>query len=142
MASRARTFDQFADQLQLGRDPEAVRRRIEMLETVLERAIHLPVINRKVGADAILGLIPGVGDVITGLLGSYIVWEAKNAGVSKWTLARMIGNVGVDTAIGAIPFVGDLFDLAFRSNTKNLQLLRRHLDRHHPRTVVLEGQRA
>jgi hypothetical protein len=81
-----------------------------------------------------------VGDVITASMGAWLVWEARNLGMSKFQLVRMAGNVGVDTALGAIPFVGDLFDFVFRSNTRNLRILKRYLDKHHPATMTLEGE--
>ena len=118
--------------LSMGRDPGAVRQRIELIEHVLERSFVIPGINRPVGLDAIAGLVPVVGDVITAALGAYIVWEAHNLGLPKWKLARMMGNVAFDTAIGAIPIAGDLFDFLFRSNTRNLKIVKRHLDKHHP----------
>jgi hypothetical protein len=98
------------------------------------------VINRPIGLDSIVGLIPVVGDVVTASLGAYLVWEARNLGLSKFQLARMAGNVGLDAALGAIPLVGDLFDFAFRSNSRNLRILKRYLDKHHPETGVIEGQ--
>jgi hypothetical protein len=125
---------------QLGRDPAAVRARIETMEALLERLFTVPGLNRGVGLDSILGLIPVVGDLMTAGMGAWLVWEARNLGMSKWQLARMAGNVGVDTALGAIPFVGDIFDFAFRSNSRNLRMIKRHLDRHHPKTAVLEGE--
>src|SRR3546814_5179343 len=73
-------------------------------------------------------------------MSAYVIWEARNLGMSKWHLARMGANTLVDTAIGAIPLVGDLFDFAFRSNTRNLRIVRRHLDRHHPSSAVIEGE--
>jgi Domain of unknown function (DUF4112) len=72
-------------------------------------------------------------------MGAYIVWEARNLGMSKWQLIRMAANVGVDTAIGAVPLVGDVFDLVWRSNSKNLRIIKRHLDKHHPGTRIIEG---
>jgi hypothetical protein len=72
-------------------------------------------------------------------MGAYMVWEARNLGMSKWQLIRMTANVGVDTVLGAIPLVGDAFDLVFRSNSKNLRIIRKHLDKHHPGTRVIEG---
>ncbi len=123
----------------LGNDPASVRQRVEMLERVLERSFTIPVIRRDVGLDAIVGLVPVVGDVVTAAMGGYAVWEARNLGLSKWQLWRMGGNVAFDTAIGFIPFVGDAIDFFFRSNTKNLKILRRHLDKHHPSTGVIEG---
>lgn len=120
------------------RDPAALRKRIETMEFLLERSFTLPGLNRPVGLDAIIGLVPVVGDVITAMMGAYIVWEARNLGMPKWKLWRMIGNIGVDTALGAIPFIGDAFDLLFRSNTRNLKIIKAHLDRHHPGTIVID----
>jgi hypothetical protein len=118
--------------LPLGRDPVAVRRRIEALEQLLERSFVIPGINRPVGLDAIAGLVPVLGDVVTAAMGAYIVWEASNLGMPRWKLWRMAGNVAFDSAVGAIPLVGDVFDFLFRSNTRNLKIVRRHLDKHHP----------
>lgn len=124
--------------LPLGNDPASVRRRVEALEKVLERSFTVPGINRQVGLDAIVGLVPVAGDIVSAGLGLYLVWEARNLGMSRFQLARMMANVGFDTAVGAIPLAGDLFDFAFRSNSRNLRLIRRHLDKHHPHTRVIE----
>jgi hypothetical protein len=118
--------------LPMGRDPLAVRRRIEAMEQLLERSFVIPGINRAIGLDALAGLVPVLGDVITAAMGAYIVWEASNLGMPKWKLWRMAGNIALDTALGAIPIAGDLFDVLFRSNTRNLKIVRRHLDKHHP----------
>ena len=118
--------------LPLGRDPVAVRRRIEAMEALLERSFVIPGINRPVGLDALAGLVPVLGDVVTAAMGAYVVWEASNLGMPRWKLWRMAGNVAFDTAVGAIPLVGDVFDFLFRSNTRNLKIVRRHLDKHHP----------
>lgn len=122
-----------------GSDPAAIRKRIEMMEQVLERSFTLPGINRKVGLDFALGLVPVVGDIITGAMGLYIVWEARNLGMSKFQLMRMAANVGFDSLLGAVPIAGDVFDLFWRSNTRNLKIIRKHLDKHHPGTRVIEG---
>jgi hypothetical protein len=122
-----------------GRDPAAIRKRIEAMERLLEGLFVVPGTNRRVGLDSIIGLVPVVGDLATAAMGGWIVWEARNLGMSKWQLARMAANVGIDTAIGAIPFAGDLFDFLYKSNTKNLRIIRRHLDRHHPSTATIEG---
>ena len=90
--------------------------RISLLAHVLDSAITIPGTNRTIGIDPLLGLIPVVGDAISAALSSYIVWEAKQLGIPRWKLARMIGNIAVDTAIGAVPLVGDFFDLGFKSN--------------------------
>jgi hypothetical protein len=92
-----------------------------------------------VGLDSLVGLIPVVGDLATAAMGAWIVWEARNLGMPKWQLARMAANVGFDTLVGAIPLAGDVFDFLFKSNTKNLRIIRRHLDKHHPSTVTIEG---
>jgi hypothetical protein len=118
--------------LPLGKDPAAIRRRIEGLEQVLERSFVIPGINQPVGLDAIAGLIPVVGDFIGMALGAYLVWEASNLGLPKWKLWRMAGNVAFDSAVGAVPVAGDVFDFLFRSNTRNLRIVKRHLDKHHP----------
>ena len=111
------------------------------MEGLLEGLFVIPSTNRRVGLDTIVGLIPVVGDVATGLTGAWLVWEARNLGLSRWTLTRMAANVGIDTAIGAIPFVGDLFDFVFKSNTRNLRLIKRHLDRHHPASAIIDARR-
>ncbi|MDP9415153.1 MAG: DUF4112 domain-containing protein [Pseudomonadota bacterium] len=133
-------FDRIADTLPLGRDPASVRRRLEAAEGVLERLFVVPGLNRPVGLDSLVGLIPVAGDIITAAMGAWIVWEARNLGMSKFQLLRMTANVGMDAALGAIPLVGDLFDFAFRSNTRNLRILKRYLDKHHPATMTLEGE--
>jgi hypothetical protein len=133
-------FERLASQLPIGRDPLSVRRRLEAMEAVLERAFIVPGINRPVGLDSIAGLVPVLGDVITAAMGAWLVWEARNLGMSKFQLVRMAGNVGIDAAIGAIPFVGDAFDFFFRSNTRNLKIIKRYLDKHHPATMLVEGE--
>jgi hypothetical protein len=124
----------------LGTDPQSVRRRVEGMEKLLERLFVLPGINRPVGLDVILDVVPVVGDVAAAALGAYIVWEARNLGMSKWKIARMAGNVGFDWLLGLIPFVGAIPDFFFRSNTRNLRMIKRHLDKHHPGTRTIEAQ--
>ena len=130
---------EMTSELPLGTDPQSVRRRIEGLERLLEGMFDVPVLGRKVGLDALLGLVPVAGDVIAAVLGLYLVWEARNLGMPRWQLWRMAGNVGVDTLIGAVPVAGDLFDFLYRSNTRNLKIVRKHLDKHHPGTRLIEG---
>ncbi|NQV95347.1 MAG: DUF4112 domain-containing protein [Sphingomonadales bacterium] len=140
MAISEEQLKRLAEQLpDFSRDPQAVRNRVETVEKVLERAFVIPGINRPIGLDSIVGLIPVVGDVITAVLGTYIVWEARNLGMSKLQLTRMMANVGIDTVLGAIPFAGDVFDFFWRSNSKNLKIIRKHLDKHHPGTRTIEG---
>ena len=133
-------FDRIAAQLQVGRDPASVRRRVEAMEQLLERAFPIPGTNMRVGLDAIVGLVPVVGDLVTTAMGAWLVWEARNLGMSKFQLVRMAGNIGVDALVGAVPIVGDLFDFAFKSNTRNLRIQKRFLDKHHPETMTIEGE--
>ena len=140
MAISEEQLKRLAEQLpDVSRDPQAVRNRVEAMEKVLERAFVIPCINKPVGLDAIVGLIPVVGDIVTGLMGAYVVWEARNLGMSKLQLTRMATNVGIDTAIGSIPIIGEVFDFLWRSNSRNLKIVRKHLDKHHPGTKTLEG---
>lgn len=140
MALDPQEFDRIAARLPIGRDPASVRRRLEAMELLLERALPVPGTHMRIGLDAILGMVPVLGDLLTAALGAWIVWEARNLGMSKLHLARMAGNVGIDTLVGAIPLVGDLFDFAFRSNSRNLRILKRWLDKHHPETMIVEGE--
>jgi len=127
----------------LGTDPESVRQRVEAMEKLLERLFVIPGIKRPVGLDAILDLVPVIGDVAAAALGSYIVWEARNLGMSKWQMARMAGNVGVNWLLGlfsVVPVVGVIPTLLYRSNTYNLRIIKRHLDKHHPAGAMIAGE--
>jgi hypothetical protein len=137
---RPRPYHALADRIPgMGRDPTSVRKRIEAMEQILERMFVIPGINRPVGLDVILDILPFAGDIIGAALGSYMVWEARNLGMSKWQMARMFGNVGIDFALGAIPVIGAIPDFLFRSNSRNLRIIRKHLDKHHPETVTIEN---
>lgn len=125
--------------LPMARDAAAVRKRVEAMEQLLERMFVVPGINRPIGLDAILGFVPVVGDIAAAALGSWIVWEARNLGMPKYQVARMAGNVGFDALLGLIPIVGDAADFFFRSNSRNLKRIKRHLDQHHPATVTIQG---
>lgn len=124
----------------VGTDPRSVRQRVEAMEKLLERMFVIPGTKRQVGLDVILDLIPGIGDVAAAALGAYIVWEARNLGMSKWQISRMAGNVGFDFLLGLIPWVGAIPDFFFRSNTRNLKMIKRHLDKHHAAGATIEGQ--
>ena len=123
----------------MSKDPQAVRQRVEAMEMLLERSFRIPGVNIPIGLDSIVGLIPVLGDVITAAMGAYMVWEARNLGMSKWQLMRMTANVGVDAALGAIPLAGDAFDFMFRSNSRNLRIIKKHLDKHHPGTRTIDA---
>lgn len=126
--------------LPTGTDAASVRARVTAMEKLLERSFVIPGINMPVGLDALVGLVPILGDIVTSAMGAYIVWEAHNLGLPKWKLARMGLNVLFDTAIGAIPLVGDAADVLFRSNTKNLKIILKHIDKHHPEARVIEAR--
>ena len=125
-----------------GKDPQSVRQRVEAMEKLLERSFTIPGTNQKFGLDVILELIPFVGDAAATILGSYMIWEARNLGMSKWQMSRMAGNVGVDFLLGLIPGIGLVPDFFFRSNTRNLRIIKRHLDKHHANTATMAAKAA
>jgi uncharacterized membrane protein len=104
-------------------------RRLEALAKLMDNAFVLPGTDIRFGLDGVIGLVPGIGDVVSGIVSSYLIWEARRLGVSKWILGRMMANTLIDTTIGAIPLAGDFFDVMFKANVKNMSLLRRHLER-------------
>lgn len=98
----------------------------------MEARWRLPVIRVPVGIDALIGLVPGAGDLVSALISAGIVIEGARLGARKGTVLRMAGNIGIDFAIGLLPIVGDYADVLFRANTRNLDLIRRDLARRHP----------
>lgn len=99
--------------------------RLRTLAWLLDNSIPLPG-GYRIGIDALIGLVPGVGDAIGAMISAYLINEARAMGAPRSVLLRMIGNVMIETVIGAIPFAGDLFDAAFKANTRNLALLARY----------------
>lgn len=127
----------------LGTDPQSVRQRVEAMERLTEHLLTIPGLRRDVGLDVILDVVPIVGDVAAAALGAYIVWEARNLGMSKWQMARMTGNVGLNWLLGlfsVVPIVGVLPTMFFRSNTRNLKIIKKHLEKHHPAGATIEGE--
>jgi hypothetical protein len=124
----------------LGSDPSSVRRRVEAMEKILERMFVIPGINKPVGLDVILDIVPGIGTISAAALGSYIAWEARNLGLPKWQVAKMAGNIGFDLLLGAIPWIGAIPDFFFRSNTRNIRIIKQHLDKHHPHTRTIDAE--
>jgi Domain of unknown function (DUF4112) len=111
------------------RPPLAARRDdadLEFLAGLMDDRFYIPGTNIRFGLDSVVGLIPGFGDTIGGVVSSYIIWRAQRMGASNWVLLRMTGNMLFDTALGVVPLVGDIFDWKFRANRRNLELLRRH----------------
>jgi len=101
--------------------------RITLLAKLMDNAFVIPGLNRRVGLDSVIGLVPGVGDAISAAIASYIIWEARQLGLPRWKIARMVGNVAVDTALGAIPLAGDVFDVFFKANERNMRIIHDHL---------------
>ncbi len=103
--------------------------RIDRLASLLDTRFVIPFTKFRFGADSLIGLAPGIGDAVTVALSLYIVYEAHRLGAPKTVLARMLGNVAVDGVIGAVPVAGDVFDVMFRANRRNVRILREHLER-------------
>jgi hypothetical protein len=110
----------------------ARRARIEQLRAAAEwmdGQFHIPGTNIQFGFDAIIGLVPGVGDIICGALSMWLIREAQQLGAPKWLIAKMVWNVAIEVTVGAVPVVGDLFDVAWKANRKNIKLLSDHFER-------------
>ena len=131
----ARTYDyDFATgtMYESARDTRALRdvvERLDRLATLLDSALVIPGTNIRFGADAMVGLVPGIGDAITTALSAYIVYEAHRLGAPRHLIARMIANVAFDSVITAVPVAGNLADVFFRANRRNMRLLREWLER-------------
>ncbi|QYJ01046.1 DUF4112 domain-containing protein [Thalassovita mediterranea] len=119
--------------------PTGKRDDIDRLAKLLDTQFKLPGTNFRFGLDGIIGLIPGIGDTVSGGLGLYIIHRARQEGASGGLIAKMIWNLLVDTIIGAIPLVGDLFDFAHKANAKNARMLKEHLDKHEAREMKNVG---
>ena len=103
--------------------------RIEQLRQfaeLLDGAFKIPGTNIQFGLDAIIGLVPGIGDIVAGGISLWLIREARRLGAPQWLIARMVWNVAVEVTVGAVPIVGDMFDVAWKANRKNIALLIRH----------------
>ena len=124
MAAAARAYaNTFAQAGRVPANAAARLARLRWMARLMDAQFALPGTRFRFGADAIIGLAPGVGDIVTGLLSLYVVWEARNLGAPPALLARMLGNVAIEVAGGAVPVLGDLFDAAFKANLRNVALL-------------------
>ncbi|MEZ5788402.1 MAG: DUF4112 domain-containing protein [Xanthobacteraceae bacterium] len=103
--------------------------RLDRVATLLDTAFVIPGTGVRFGADAMIGLVPGIGDVITTALALWLVYEAHRLGAPRHLLARMLGNVALDGLVGATPVVGDVFDVLWRANRRNARLLREWMNR-------------
>jgi hypothetical protein len=101
------------------------------LAHLMDSAFRIPGLNIRVGLDPIIGLIPGIGDVVSTLVSLYVLAAAQRYGVPRITTLRMGLNIGIDAIFGAIPIVGDLFDLSWKANKRNVALLQRHINAPH-----------
>ena len=108
---------------------EGALRRLDSLSYLLDNSIRVPGTNARFGADALIGLVPGFGDAAGAVMSAYIVVQAARLGAPAASLVRMLLNVGIEALFGAVPFLGDLFDAAFKANARNVAILRAELDR-------------
>lgn len=102
---------------------------LDLLAALLDSRWRIPGTSVRYGLDALAGLVPVAGDVATGLVSAYIVLRARNCGAGNGLVARMLGNVLLDTVVGSIPVLGSIFDVYFKANNRNIRLLRRHLQK-------------
>lgn len=102
---------------------------LRTLVRVLDDVVTIPGTNFRFGLDALLGLIPGVGDVTGGVMSGMVILAASRAGAPRSVIARMVANAGIDMVVGTVPLLGDLFDMGWKANRKNLDLLDRYLER-------------
>jgi hypothetical protein len=122
------TVEAYTRSYRASSDIEATRNRLSRLAWLLDSSILIPGTNFRIGLEALIGLIPGIGDTVGVLLSSYILREAARLGVPKTTLIRMGLNVVVEGVLGMIPFAGDVFDAAYKANQRNVRLLNAYLD--------------
>ncbi|WP_407493308.1 DUF4112 domain-containing protein [Pseudooceanicola sp. MF1-13] len=102
--------------------------KVDRIARVMDRAVRIPGTSIRMGLDSIIGWVPGVGDTLTLAPSLYIIELARREGVPGHKLARMLGNIGVDWLIGLVPLIGDIFDIGWKSNTRNAALLRDHIE--------------
>ena len=111
------------------RHREAQLTELTRLAAFLDTRYRIPGTPWRFGIDAILGLVPGFGDTLAALPALYLIWRAREMGVPKSLLLRMIANVGIDTVVGSVPVAGSIFDIYFKASKRNIALLRRHLEK-------------
>ena len=103
------------------------RERLLTLSKLMDAAVSIPLLRTRVGLDALLGVVPVAGDLLSAAIGLYLVAQARELGASRWLQARMIGNLVVDAALGLVPVAGDVADIYFKAHLRNLRLLRKEL---------------
>ena len=118
-------------------DYDAKLAQLERLADLLDSRWRIPGLGIPIGIDGIASIFPVVGDSATGVVSAYLVYQASRMGVPKSVLMRMAANTGVDWAVGSIPVLGTLFDIVFKANRRNVNLLRRHLEEERVRNPAL-----
>ena len=122
MASTTRSID-----ISAAERKRRARERLITLTRLMDSAVDVPLLRTKVGLDALLGVVPVAGDVLSAAIGLYLIAQARELGASRWLQGKMLGNLVVDAAVGSVPLAGDVFDIYFRAHRRNLKLLQRHL---------------
>lgn len=110
-------------------EQQAILARLDKFSRLTDSSVAIPFTNFRIGAEAIIGILPVVGDLAGLLLSSYVLIEAQRAGASRWVKLRIIANMVIDFLGGLVPLVGDVFDAFFKANTRNTKLLREYLER-------------
>jgi len=103
------------------------RERLHALSQLMDAAVEVPLLRTRVGLDALLGIVPVAGDLLSAAIGLYLVALARELGASRWLQARMIGNLVFDAALGVVPIAGDVADIYFKAHLRNLRLLQKEL---------------
>lgn len=103
------------------------RERLITLTRLMDSAVDVPMLRTKVGLDALLGVVPIAGDLVSAAIGVYLITQARELGASRWLQGKMVANLMLDAAVGAVPLAGDVFDIYFRAHRRNLSLLQQHL---------------
>jgi hypothetical protein len=133
-------FDSSVEELPESVDRAAIER-MRVVATILDSSIRVPGTDYRIGADPLLGILPGAGDVLSGGISLYIVLEAARLGVSYTTLLKMVANVSLDVAGGSIPIVGTVFDAVWKANERNMKLVLEDLIGDHDRSIENRGEK-
>ena len=124
----------------VGTHPRSEIQQLRTVSRLLDSAFSIPGTRYRFGLDALIGLVPGLGDAVGAIFSGYIILQASRAGASRATINRMIANVAIDTVVGWVPLLGDLFDVGWKANTKNVALLEQHLQ--HPAAARASSRRS
>lgn len=124
----------------VGTHPRSEIQQLRTVSRLLDSAFSIPGTKYRFGLDALIGLVPGLGDAVGAIFSGYIILQASRAGASRATINRMIANVAIDTVVGWVPLLGDLFDVGWKANTKNVALLEQHLQ--HPAAARASSRRS